>query len=56
MWRARRAAREGTEGPDALGVGWGPLSDNAQPFAAEHRIAIWHAAELAHALRGLPLV
>ena len=28
---------------------------NAKPFAAEHRIAIWQAAELAQALRGLPL-
>lgn len=54
--RALQAAREATEAPDALWIGLGPLSDNAQPFAAEHRIAIWHAAELAHALRGLPLV
>jgi restriction system protein len=53
--RALQAARDATEAPDALWIGLGPLSDNAQPFAAEHRIAIWQAAELAHALRGLPL-
>ncbi len=53
--RALQAARDATDTPDALYIGLGPLSDNAQPFAAEHRIAIWQAAELAHALRGLPL-
>jgi restriction system protein len=53
--RALQAARDATQAPDALWIGLGPLSDNARPFAAEHRIAIWHAAELAHALRGLPL-
>jgi restriction system protein len=53
--RALQAARQASEAPDALWIGLGPLSDNARPFAAEHRIAIWHAAELAHALRGLSL-
>ena len=53
--RALQATREASDTPDALYIGLGPISDNAQPFAAEHRIAIWQAAELAHALRGLPL-
>jgi len=56
--RALQAAREaaGDDLPnDALLIGLGELTDNARPFAAEHRIAIWQAAELAQALRGLPL-
>jgi restriction system protein len=53
--RALQAAREAAEAPDALYIGLGELSDNARPFAAQHRIAIWQAAELALALRGLPL-
>jgi restriction system protein len=53
--RALQAAREAAEAPDALYIGLGPVSDNAQPYAAEHRITIWQAAELAQALRGLPL-
>ena len=53
--RALQAAREASEAPDALYIGLGELTDNARPFAAEHRISIWQAAELAQALRGLPL-
>ena len=53
--RALQAAREASDAPDALFIGLGPVSDSARPFAAEHRIAVWQAAELAHALRGLPL-
>ena len=56
--RPLQAAREASDatGPcDALYIGLGPLSDTAQPFAAEHRITVWQAAELAQALRGLPL-
>jgi restriction system protein len=56
--RALQAAREaaGDDLPnDALCIGLGELTDSARPFAAEHRIAIWQAAELAQALRGLPL-
>ena len=52
---ALQAAREAAEAPDALYIGLGELTDNARPFAAEHRIGIWQAAELAQALRGLPL-
>jgi restriction system protein len=31
------------------------LTDGARAFAAEHRIAVWRAAEVAQALRGLTL-
>ncbi|MEO8057678.1 MAG: restriction endonuclease [Burkholderiales bacterium] len=53
--RALQAARDAAEAPEALYIGLGTLSDNAVPFAAEHRIAVWQASELAHALRGFPL-
>ena len=56
--RALQAAREaaGDDLPhDALLIGLGEPTDSARPFAAEHRIALWQAAELAQALRGLPL-
>jgi restriction system protein len=48
--RALQQARERQEAPDALLICLGPLTDTARPFAAEHRIAIWQAAELAQAL------
>ena len=53
--RALQAAREDIGVPDALYIGLGELTDTARPFAAKHRIAVWRAAELAHALRGVPL-
>lgn len=53
--RALQAARDAAEAPDALFIGLGELSEGARAFAAEHRIAVWQAAELAQALRGLPL-
>jgi restriction system protein len=53
--RALKQARDAAEAPDALYIGLGVISDNARRFAAEHRIAVWQAAELAEALRGLPL-
>jgi restriction system protein len=56
--RALQTARDaaGDDLPnDALLIGLGEPTDSARPFAAEHRIAIWQAAELAQALRGLPL-
>jgi restriction system protein len=53
--RALQAARDAGDAPDALYIGLGELTDSARSFAAEHRIAIWQAAELAQALRGLPL-
>lgn len=54
-FRSLQAAREASEVPDALMITLGTLTDNARPFAARHGIAVWQAAELAHALRGLPL-
>ena len=53
--RALQTARDQLDAPDALYIGLGELSDTARPFAAQHRIAIWHAPELAQAFRGLPL-
>jgi restriction system protein len=56
--RALQAAREaaGDDLPnDALFIALGEPTDSARAFAAEHRIAIWQAAELAQALRGMPL-
>lgn len=56
--RELQAAREAAaaENPaDALYIGLGELSEQAVAFAAEHQIAVWQAAELAQALRGLDL-
>jgi restriction system protein len=53
--RPLQAARQAADAPQAIYIGLAPLSDTAQPFAAEHRITVWHAAELAYALRDLPL-
>ena len=49
--RALQTARKAEDVSDALYISLGEISDNAQPFAAEHGITIWQAAELAHALR-----
>lgn len=51
--RAIQAARETNGTQDALYIGLGELTDSAQPFAAKQGITIWHAAELAQALRGV---
>ena len=53
--RALQAAREAAEAQDALLVGLGDLTDTARPFAAEHRIKVWQASEIALALRGATL-
>ncbi|HEX2010961.1 MAG TPA: restriction endonuclease [Roseateles sp.] len=53
--RALQAARAARDAEDALYIGLAPLSDNARPYAAAQRITVWQAAELAQALRGLPL-
>ena len=53
--RALHVAREAAEAPDALYIGLGTLTDTARSYAAEHRVAVWQSAELAQALRGLPL-
>ncbi len=51
--RALQTARDAADAQDALCICLGQLTDSARPFAAEHRIAIWQAAELAKRLRGL---
>ena len=53
--RALQGAREQTGASDALYIGLGELTDNARPFAAQHRIAVWRSAEIAQALRGIDL-
>jgi restriction system protein len=53
--RALQAAREAAEAAEAVYIGLGEPTDPARAFAAEHRVTIWRAAELAHGLRGLPL-
>jgi restriction system protein len=50
--RALQAAREAADIGDALYIGLGELSDSARPYAAQHRIAVWHAAEIAQAFKG----
>lgn len=52
--RDLQAARE-TADAAALCIGLGKISEPAAAFASQHRIAVWGAAELAEALRGLPL-
>ena len=49
--RALQAARQAADAGDALLICMGGLSDNARPYAAQHGIRVWQAAELAHALR-----
>ena len=53
--RALQTERERQDVSDAVFIGLAPLSDKAVPYAAQHGIAVWQAAELAHALRGMPL-
>jgi restriction system protein len=51
-----QVARDAGEGAHALYIGLGTLTDTARVFAADHAITVWQAAELAQALRRLPLV
>ncbi len=53
--RELQAAREAAEAADALYIGFGEFSEQAVDYARQHRIAVWQAAELAQALRGLTL-
>jgi restriction system protein len=53
--RALQAAREAASATDALVIGLGELTATARPYAAEYRIAVWQATELAQKLHGLPL-
>jgi restriction system protein len=48
--RALQAARAAADASDALFIGLGELTDNARPYASEHGITVWRAAELAQAL------
>jgi restriction system protein len=52
--RELQAAREKADA-GALCIGLGEVSEPAAAYAAQHRIAVWRAAELAEALRGFPL-
>ncbi len=52
--RELQAAREKADAA-ALCIGLGEISEPAAAFATQHRISVWRAAELAEALRGLPL-
>lgn len=51
--RALQAVREARGAPDALYIALGELSEQAVPYAAQQRIAVWQAGELAQGLRGL---
>ncbi|KQV85931.1 restriction endonuclease [Rhizobacter sp. Root1221] len=53
--RALQGSRETRDVTDALYIGLAPLSDTAVLYARDHGITVWQAAELAHALRDLPL-
>lgn len=53
--RPLQAARQAADASEALYIGLGELTDTARPFATQHGMTIWQAAELAHALRGLAL-
>jgi restriction system protein len=55
--RALQRSREAQEDlpTDALVVALGAPTEAARAYAAEHRITVWQAAEVAQALRGLPL-
>ena len=56
--RALQAARQAADASDALLICMGGLTDTARPFATQHSIKVWQAAEIAQALRpgrqGLP--
>lgn len=49
--RTLQAARQAADASDALLICMGGLTDTARPFATQHVIQVWQAAELAHALR-----
>lgn len=49
--RALQTARARADDADALCIGLGELGDAARRFAAQQRVAVWQAAELAQALR-----
>lgn len=50
--RALQEARQAADVSDAVVIALGELTDTARPYATQHRIAVWQAADLAYALRG----
>jgi restriction system protein len=50
--RALQAAREAADVSDAIVVSLGDLTETAAPFAKQHAITVWQAAEIAKALKG----
>ena len=53
--RELQAAREALDAQKALCIALGEFTDNTRPFVREHGMALWQSAELAKALRGIPL-
>ena len=53
--RALQQGRDAAEASHALCICLGELTDSARPFAAAQGITVWQAAELALALRDIPL-
>jgi restriction system protein len=53
--RELQAAREAADAQEALCIALGEFTDNTRPFVREHNLTLWHSAELAKALRGIPL-
>lgn len=53
--RELQAARQAAEAQEALCIALGEFTDNTRSFVREHRLTLWQAAELAKALRGIPL-
>ena len=53
--RELQAARAAADAQDALCIALGEFTDNTRPFVREHNLTLWQSAELAKALRGIPL-
>jgi restriction system protein len=53
--RALQTARAAADVSEAVCICLADPSENARSFATRHQITVWQAAELAQALRGLPL-
>ena len=53
--RELQAARVAADAQEALCIALGEFTENTRPFVRAHNITLWQAAELAKALRGIPL-
>lgn len=53
--RELQAAREAADAQEAICIALGEFTDNTRPFVREHNLTLWQSAELAKALRGIPL-